>query len=114
MHTDVRYNQFGDEAARRAINDWVSWLGLRRAKGLAYLAAGRPWMGNPAQEDLTGRWDMFNFACGFAGVSGFPVREAFKRFAHLTQEQLEAIPEREPEIKWVESGAPAQGESPTP
>lgn len=91
MHTDISYK--GDNSPRRAIVDLIQWFGFRRARQLCRLAAGKPAFGNPGIEDLSERWNTFNWACGFGGVSGHPVRETFKHFARLTQEELEAIPD---------------------
>lgn len=67
MHYEISYK--GDNSDRRAINDWVNWLGLRRAKLLAGLVK------------QGGTWKQFDFYCSFAGVSGKPNIAAYEHFA---------------------------------
>lgn len=88
MHYETSYK--GDNSPRRAIRDWVEWLGFKNAHILAKVAAGRD---SRVPQDLERRWKAFCFYCAFAGVSGYPVREAFKHFAGITQAELEAIPD---------------------
>jgi hypothetical protein len=83
----------GDNSGRRAVNDWVQWLGMKRSKMLARVARGTSTDPDLPCSTPTERWNTFNLCCGFAGVSGQPVREAFKHFAKITQEELEAIPD---------------------
>lgn len=86
MSYEISYK--GDNSSRRAIGDWAAYMGLRQAKQLARLARG---LDEP--KTLRARWQWFNLGSAFAGVSGHPVREAFKHFAGITQEELEAIPD---------------------
>lgn len=67
MHYEISYK--GDNSDRRAINDWVGWMGMKRAKLLiAFVKQG-------------GTWKQFDFYCGFAGVSGKPNIATFEHFA---------------------------------
>jgi len=92
MHYDVSYAK--DNSPRRAVFDLVHWIGFRRARIMLKIAKyGMRSANGEIKTDIKTRWDAFNFYCSMLGVSGHPVREAFKRWASITQAQLEAIPD---------------------
>lgn len=76
MHSNIRYQE-GDEEDRRALNDFVNYLGLSRAKILRRLAM-----------DITISEESYTHWCSFAGVEGRPVHVSFKRW----RGQTKAIP----------------------
>lgn len=67
MHYTIDYSR--DNSDRRAVLDWINWLGFKRAKLLAVLAKEH------------GNWKQFDFYCCFAGVSDKPNIAAFEHFA---------------------------------
>lgn len=61
----------GDNSGRRAINDFIRYVGLRRAKVLFRLCRNAR---------VYGQLDEFNFYSSFAGVQGEPVRRVIAHY----------------------------------
>jgi hypothetical protein len=64
MHTDIDYSNLeGDAKVAKALEDIVNWLGWTKFTEISRIA-----------HDDGVTWRQFWFACGIAGISGYPVR----------------------------------------
>ena len=75
---------YANQTDRKAIIDWVNWLGMKRAKILLRVAR--------QDQPIADLWKSFNFYCSFTGVSGYPVLATFAYCHAMTVEELRNHP----------------------